>query len=197
MNEEDVQWPADCHSGIEDAIAEFRKRLPNWWYSLGECQVSCDASCAPTSLSTDIERIPLDERFNSGFHADLRQPSTLAEALRTVMLEALVAKDHPGRMHLEAVIICVNPMSDKARRPLREEDLGCRFVEEVREQYGIDLADWTLVRQGFPFEDGEAEERKGVVVISVSTSVAEAMFLNNDLVEMHSLRQAEVENALS
>ena len=71
-------WPHDCHTGIESAIAEFRTRLPGWWYSLGECQVSCDASCAPTSHSGDTALIALDERFNSGFHADLTQPSTLA-----------------------------------------------------------------------------------------------------------------------
>ena len=85
-------WPLDCHHNIEKTIELFRKELPNWWYSLGECQVSCDASCAPTSLSPDIGLIPIDERFNSGFHVDVPQPSKLADALLIVMHGALAAK---------------------------------------------------------------------------------------------------------
>ena len=69
----------------------FKQRLPGWWYSLGECQVSCDASCGPTVESEHIRLIPLDDRFNSGFHADLPQPSTLADALYDVMDQALDA----------------------------------------------------------------------------------------------------------
>lgn len=85
-------WPMDCHNGIETVIAAFRVALPNWWYSLGECQVSCDASCAPTSESDDIDLIEHDDRFNSGFHADLPQPSKLVFALTHVMHSALEAK---------------------------------------------------------------------------------------------------------
>ncbi len=84
-------WPADCHSGMEAAIAEFKRRLPGWWFSLGECRISCDASCAPTGLSPHVALAATDDRFNSGFHIDLPQPSTLATALRTVMIEALDA----------------------------------------------------------------------------------------------------------
>lgn len=84
-------WPTDCHSGIETVIAEFKRRLPGWWFSLGECQVSCDASCAPTGLSPHVALAATDDRFNAGFHIDLPQPSTLAKALQTVMIEALDA----------------------------------------------------------------------------------------------------------
>jgi len=89
---DDHSWPDDCHSGVENVIARFRQELPNWWYSLGECQVSCDASCGPTSLSDDIRHIPQDDRFNSGFHADVPQPSTLKAALLIVLHAALAAK---------------------------------------------------------------------------------------------------------
>lgn len=85
-------WSTKCHEGIENVIARFRKELPNWWFSLGECQVSCDASCAPTSHSPDMRHIPVDDRFNSGFHADVPQPSKLTDALLIVMFEALAAK---------------------------------------------------------------------------------------------------------
>lgn len=85
-------WSLKCHEGIENVIARFRRELPNWWYSLGECQVSCDASCAPTSESPDLALIPKDDRFNSGFHVDVPQPSKLSSALLIVLHEALAAK---------------------------------------------------------------------------------------------------------
>lgn len=81
-----------AHHGIEAMIARFKTALPGWWYTLGECERSCDASCAPTRASADLALIPFDERFNSGFHCDLPQPSTLADALGAVMGEALSAK---------------------------------------------------------------------------------------------------------
>ena len=88
-----TDWKTTPQSDLEAAIAEFKEKLPGWWYSVCECQVSCDATCAPTSESPDIALIegrgcPFDE----GFTADLAQPSTLAEALRNVMFQALEAK---------------------------------------------------------------------------------------------------------
>lgn len=91
-NQDAQAWPDDCHSGIENVIARFKRDLPGWWYSLGECQVSCDASCAPTSESGDIALIPQDDRFNSGFHVDVPQPSKLSSALLIVLHAALAAK---------------------------------------------------------------------------------------------------------
>jgi len=76
---------------LERTIADFKSALPGWWFSVCECQVSCDASCAPTRESPHIDLISRDDRFNDGFHADLAQPSTLADALRAVMDEALEA----------------------------------------------------------------------------------------------------------
>lgn len=82
---------AQSLSRVQAAIVTFKHKLPGWWYSIGECQVSCDASCGPTVESEHIHLIPLDDRFNSGFHADLPQPSTLADALYDVMDQALDA----------------------------------------------------------------------------------------------------------
>ncbi len=85
-------WQTKSQSDLEAAIAEFKAALPGWWYSLGECQVSCDASCAPTVESEHIALITeAGDQFDSGFHADLRQPSTLSEALRNVTQQALTA----------------------------------------------------------------------------------------------------------
>lgn len=81
-----------CETGLESAIQAFRTALPGWWFSVCECEVSCDASAAPTRLSEDLALIAKDERFNSGFHVDLTQPSTLADALRCVMEDAVEAR---------------------------------------------------------------------------------------------------------
>lgn len=92
------EWKTKPQNDLEETIREFKEKLPGWWYSVCECQVSCDASCAPTTESEHINLIETDERglvlrqddpFDSGFHADLPQPSTLATALRTVMEMAL------------------------------------------------------------------------------------------------------------
>src|SRR3546814_1504069 len=85
-------WQTSPATGLEQAIADFKAALPGWWFSVCECQVSCDASCAPTRESPDIALIEHDERFDLGFDADLPQPSTLAKALRSVMADAIEAK---------------------------------------------------------------------------------------------------------
>jgi hypothetical protein len=86
-----ADWHTDPQTDIEAAIRDFKAALPGWWYSVCECQVSCDASCAPTTESPHVDLIDLEAAFDSGFHADLRQPSTLAEALRDVMEQAQAA----------------------------------------------------------------------------------------------------------
>lgn len=75
----------------EAAIAAFKTALPGWWFSIGECQVSADASCGPTRESGHIKLVAVDSRFDNGFHADLPQPNTMANALRNVMQQALAA----------------------------------------------------------------------------------------------------------
>lgn len=79
------------NADLPQAIADFKAALPGWWFSLGECQVSCDASCAPTSESPHIALVKSGNAFDNGFHVDLPQPSTLADALRKVQAQALLA----------------------------------------------------------------------------------------------------------
>lgn len=73
---------------LEQAIDELRVALPGWWYSLGECSVSCDATVGP-----DAAHCPpwIVDAFDDGFDADLRQPSTVAEALRSATAQAVKA----------------------------------------------------------------------------------------------------------
>ena len=85
-------WHTTPATGLEAAIAHFKADLPGWWFSVGECQVSCDASCAPTTETPHIALIQrAGDPFDGGFHADLAQPSSMAAALDDVRRQALEA----------------------------------------------------------------------------------------------------------
>lgn len=84
-------WQASDPTGLESAIIRFKRDLPGWWFTVGECQVSADASCAPTRESPHIALIEFSRRFDDGFDADLPQPATMADALDMVRVEALQA----------------------------------------------------------------------------------------------------------
>ena len=84
-------WHTTEATGLEKAIADFKEVLPGWWFSVGECQVSADASCAPTRESPHIKLIKFNRAFDDGFHADLPQPATMADALRDVQERAIQA----------------------------------------------------------------------------------------------------------
>ena len=71
------------------AIDEFKAALPGWWFTLGSCSVSRDASCGPDLAYHSREML---DRFDGGFHCDNAEPgSTLADALRGVTRQALDA----------------------------------------------------------------------------------------------------------
>lgn len=86
-----MDWRTTAPDGIENAIKAFKAALPGWWFTVGECQVSADASCGPTRESEHIKLVEKDRRFDDGFHADLPQPNTMANALANVMQQALAA----------------------------------------------------------------------------------------------------------
>lgn len=88
-----MSWIETKQDGLEAAIADFKAALPGWYYMVCECQVSCDATVAPTTDTQDINLIRHSgDDFDAGFRVDLAQPSTLAEALRSAMKLALEAK---------------------------------------------------------------------------------------------------------
>lgn len=79
---------------IEDAIHEFRAALPGWWFTVGSCSVSRDASCGPDNGGGHSAEIM--ERFDDGFHCDdATFGSTLADSLRNVAAQARAALDTP------------------------------------------------------------------------------------------------------
>lgn len=71
-------------------VREFEEKLPGWWFTMGTCSVSRDASCGPDRTGPDADLLQV-KRFDEGFHCDDREGS-IADALRTVMNEALEAR---------------------------------------------------------------------------------------------------------
>lgn len=92
----ETNWQTQPQPELEATILEFKAEFPGWYYSVCECQVSCDATIAPTTDSEDINLISRDCRFDEGFRVDLPQPSSLAKALRWVMNDARAAKEIHG-----------------------------------------------------------------------------------------------------
>lgn len=85
-------WPASG-SDLFDlcrAITDFEEALPGWWWSIGACSVSRDASCGPDRAGPDARLLML-RQFDDGFHKDDRE-GTCADALRAVMRMAIEAK---------------------------------------------------------------------------------------------------------
>ena len=77
-----------------EAVARLERELPGWWWRVGHCHVSSDASIAPDyndPVHQDrlYQEWPDDDIMGEGFHVDLPQPSTLAAALHHVIDEAL------------------------------------------------------------------------------------------------------------
>ena len=68
--------------GLAAAIIEFERRLPGWWWSVGSCTVSRDASCGPDRNGPDAELLKIRE-FDEGFHHD--GEGDVAASLRVVM----------------------------------------------------------------------------------------------------------------
>ncbi len=76
---------------IDEAIAKFRRELPGWWWSIGDCSVSADASCGPELNGPDAHLVKID-KFGKGFDCDLRQSASPIESLLTVLEHAKAAK---------------------------------------------------------------------------------------------------------
>jgi hypothetical protein len=86
-----LQWQPEDVDDLATTIREFETRLPGWWWSVGSCSVSRDASCGVdrAGLDGDLVREPL---FGDAFTYDDRNGS-VADALRRVMADATYARD--------------------------------------------------------------------------------------------------------
>ena len=78
---------------LSAAVKEFETALPDWWWSVGHCSLTRDASCGPDLNGDDayLLKLPNNTVFDEGFHCD--DPNgTLATSLRNVMQQGLEAK---------------------------------------------------------------------------------------------------------
>lgn len=69
-------------SRLAAAVSEFEEKLPGWWWSVGSCSISRDASCGPDRDGPDAELLKHRE-FDKGFHHDGN--GDVADSLRIVM----------------------------------------------------------------------------------------------------------------
>lgn len=74
------------------AIRDFETALPGWWFTIGSCSVSRDASCGPDRQGPDAALLRR-RLFDDGFHVDLHDGS-LADALREATRLAVKARKH-------------------------------------------------------------------------------------------------------
>jgi len=88
-----MSWKTNTND-FARAVAEFERRLPGFWWSVGQCSVGAHASCAVDGAGAQsalLEGIEAGDVLDSGFHCDTVKGSP-SEALRDVMLQALA--DH-------------------------------------------------------------------------------------------------------
>jgi hypothetical protein len=79
-------------SDLDKALARLAAELPGWWWRVGSCSVSADATVGPDRAGPDADLLALCD-FDEGFDNDLRQPATVAEALHGAIDRALIARE--------------------------------------------------------------------------------------------------------
>jgi len=83
-------WQPEPIGELRNAIERMQRELPGWWWSVGACHYSADASSGP-DLKGPAAMLLKHKVFDEGFHADLDQPSTCGQALNNVIDQALEA----------------------------------------------------------------------------------------------------------
>lgn len=86
-----MSWQPTDFDDLASAVQEFERDLPGWWWSVGACSVSADASCGPDITGPDADLLT-DRLFDRGFDCDYLQPASVADSLREVKREALEAR---------------------------------------------------------------------------------------------------------
>lgn len=85
-----MPWNTDP-AEFAEVVAEFERRLPGFWWTVGQCSVGAHASCA-VDVEGDqralLAGIEPGDPLDSGYHIDT-QGGSPAEALRALMAQAL------------------------------------------------------------------------------------------------------------
>jgi hypothetical protein len=84
-----------CEPGSADdvakAIEQLYRELPGWWFSIGNCHVSADATVGPDAKGPDAWLLQYKE-FDDGIDGSLPHPATIGDALRNAISLAKEAK---------------------------------------------------------------------------------------------------------
>lgn len=94
-----MSWTVEDQVGdLPAAIAYFHSKLPGWWFSVGACHVSADATVCPDAAGIDEWLFRTGDEavtkyFDTGFDLDLLPPATMADALIGVTDIAWAARD--------------------------------------------------------------------------------------------------------
>jgi hypothetical protein len=100
-----VRMAGGGYAGLEAAIEKLHRELPGWWWSLGNCHVSADATVGPDRTGPDAHLLKLRE-FDWGIDGTLLHPATCTEALLHAIELAHAAK---ARALKPETHICFDP----------------------------------------------------------------------------------------
>ncbi len=91
---ETAGWQPEFKADLVSALARLERELPGWWWRVGACHVSADATIGPDSAGPDawLLYIGATRVFDEGIDCDLKQPATCGAALNSVIDQALALK---------------------------------------------------------------------------------------------------------
>ncbi|MDE2106230.1 MAG: hypothetical protein KGL39_53920 [Patescibacteria group bacterium] len=78
--------------GLSEAIEKLYRELPGWWFSVGNCHVSADATIGPDRTGPDRHLLRFEE-FDHGIDGSLLHPATLTDALLQAIENGKAAKE--------------------------------------------------------------------------------------------------------
>lgn len=148
-----MSWMSEDMAALSGAVERLERELPGWWWRIGACSVSADASIGPDRTGPDAVLLG-DRRFDEGFHADIKQPALVAEALVSCIDQALLerrvllAPETLTRAQLvdvavaradeaRAAICCERYGGDRSRMPLVKTDHEIKAAAEfIRRHVG-------------------------------------------------------------
>jgi hypothetical protein len=86
-----IRMAGGGYSGLEAAIEKLHRELPGWWWSLGNCHVSADATIGPDRTGPDAYLLRM-KQFDEGIDGSLLHPATCTDALLNAIELAKSAK---------------------------------------------------------------------------------------------------------
>lgn len=70
---------------VREAIRLLNTVLPGWWFSVGLCALSGDASIGPDFRAPNAPSKAIIDKYDAGFHADLQPGDGLRRMARALL----------------------------------------------------------------------------------------------------------------